>query len=224
MLRFRILSVYLPEKYLCIYTEKHLDFFLSKFYEDTDIKHKFPKMYNKQMELIRIKNEDPIARNLNGVEFSKYLYELFPINNIKEENSDINTINDDEKPKNNKVNKSQNVLLEQGEVKTIATINKTREENTYVKNSEENSNLHKDGYKIDYVEKQKLLIEIGSDGEDFVVEYEKIRLANSPKLVSKVKRVSLNDDSLGYDIKSYDEDGTKRYIEVESTNSNKSKK
>ncbi|WP_315307631.1 DUF3883 domain-containing protein [Enterococcus devriesei] len=61
-------------------------------------------------------------------------------------------------------------------------------------------------------------------GEEIVVKYEKNRLANYPNLARNVKQVSLTDDSLGYDIRSYNEDGTERQIEVKSTSSLKSKK
>ncbi|NLB64607.1 MAG: DUF3883 domain-containing protein [Fibrobacter sp.] len=54
------------------------------------------------------------------------------------------------------------------------------------------------------------------------MDLEKSRLAKAGRndLANKVERVSLTSDSYGYDIASFDEDGTERYIEVKATRSN----
>lgn len=69
---------------------------------------------------------------------------------------------------------------------------------------------------IDYVKKEISQINVGTAGADAVVEFEKNRLKekglnNSFKNVRRV-----NDDSLGYDVISYNEDGTEKYIEVKT--------
>ncbi len=63
--------------------------------------------------------------------------------------------------------------------------------------------------------------EIGNKGEELILAYERDRLNNMgrPDLADKVKRVSLESDSFGYDIESYEDSKytTKRYIEVKAT-------
>lgn len=55
-------------------------------------------------------------------------------------------------------------------------------------------------------------------GEELVLEYEKERLVNYPELQDKVKRVSKEGDGDGYDIFSFNFDGSPLYIEVKTTN------
>ena len=71
--------------------------------------------------------------------------------------------------------------------------------------------------KLDYTEKAKVNDAIGSLGEDFAFAYERWRLRNHPGLREKVRHVSKEDDSLGYDIESFETDGSERYVEVKAT-------
>lgn len=74
--------------------------------------------------------------------------------------------------------------------------------------------------KTDYVARQKENSRLGKAGERWVWECEKKRLkaAGRNDLAKKVDWVAYNDDSKGYDILSFDEDGTEFYIEVKTTN------
>lgn len=71
--------------------------------------------------------------------------------------------------------------------------------------------------KIDHRRRQERNSEVGSLGEEFVLGWERWRLRNYPALAKNVSQVSLNDDTLGYDIVSYEIDGTKRLVEVKTT-------
>ena len=77
--------------------------------------------------------------------------------------------------------------------------------------------------KVDGIKKAKKDAEIGYFGEHLVLEYEKQKMKNSGRedLASKVSWVSRIDDSLGYDIKSFDFDNDGKeyeiYIEVKTT-------
>ena len=64
---------------------------------------------------------------------------------------------------------------------------------------------------------------IGKKGEDYVYEYEFRRLnkLNKPELANKIYKHCDNNDFPGWDITSYDTDGTKKYIEVKSARKNK---
>lgn len=71
----------------------------------------------------------------------------------------------------------------------------------------------------DYVAQQKRLKQIGDRGEAIVLEMEKRRLiaANRNDLAKKVKHMANRDNNAGFDILSYDRDGSKRHIEVKAT-------
>lgn len=59
--------------------------------------------------------------------------------------------------------------------------------------------------------------DLGEKGEKFIIEFEKDRLSNNQDLIKKIKHVSLSNDYAGYDILSFNEDGTERFIEVKTT-------
>ena len=66
---------------------------------------------------------------------------------------------------------------------------------------------------------------IGDLGEQFVLEFEKKRLqeAGKTKLANDIEHISRNSgDGAGYDILSFNEDGSKRFIEVKTTRGNHS--
>lgn len=71
--------------------------------------------------------------------------------------------------------------------------------------------------KIDYSRKQERNTAVGQLGEAFALAYERWRLAEHPELAEKIVHVSLEDDTLGYDIKSFETDGRVRYVEVKAT-------
>jgi Protein NO VEIN, C-terminal/Domain of unknown function (DUF3427) len=76
---------------------------------------------------------------------------------------------------------------------------------------------------IDYAERDKNNREVGLAGEQLVMEYEIKRLSDKghTDLARKVTHVSvIEGDGAGYDIRSYEEDGTEMYIEVKATRGN----
>ncbi|MFC4291367.1 DUF3883 domain-containing protein [Sphingorhabdus arenilitoris] len=78
--------------------------------------------------------------------------------------------------------------------------------------------------KTDHAKKDAKNRKLGFQGEQFVVEYEKARLVRTGRddLAQKVEWVSKEiGDGLGYDILSFQEDGTKFHIEVKTTNGGK---
>lgn len=72
--------------------------------------------------------------------------------------------------------------------------------------------------KKDYLAQHEKNQELGLSGEELVLEYEKQRLVDYPQLQAMVKRVSKDGDGDGYDILSYNIDGSPLYIEVKTTN------
>ncbi|QUS55871.1 DUF3883 domain-containing protein [Pseudovibrio brasiliensis] len=78
--------------------------------------------------------------------------------------------------------------------------------------------------KLDYAERDASNRELGQQGEAYVFQLEKRRLkaAGRPDLAEKVCWVSQEEgDGLGYDIRSYELDGSERLIEVKTTNGNR---
>ena len=71
--------------------------------------------------------------------------------------------------------------------------------------------------KTDYVKKNEANKIVGDLGEEFALRYEAWRLRGNPELADKIKHVAATDDSLGYDIQSYNLDGSSRLVEVKAT-------
>ena len=74
--------------------------------------------------------------------------------------------------------------------------------------------------RINYLEKEAANISLGSAGEKFVLKYEKTRLEAIEKfnLANRIEQVSeTKGDWAGYDIRSFDDNGNDRFIEVKTT-------
>ena len=73
---------------------------------------------------------------------------------------------------------------------------------------------------VNYLEREFRNRSLGAAGEQFVVNYERARLAHAgqERLVDDVEWVSrTRGDGLGYDVLSFEESGQERYIEVKTT-------
>lgn len=71
--------------------------------------------------------------------------------------------------------------------------------------------------KADYMTKAARDAQVGTLGEEFAVAFERWRLRHHPALAARIRHVSLEDDTLGYDILSFEQDGNERFVEVKST-------
>ncbi|WP_157821193.1 DUF3883 domain-containing protein [Macrococcoides caseolyticum] len=74
-------------------------------------------------------------------------------------------------------------------------------------------------YKRNYIKDTIVNLKTGFSGEQLVMDYEVKRLKKSG-YAERIEHVSLTDDSLGYDLLSFEEDGRYRYIEVKTTKFN----
>ena len=73
---------------------------------------------------------------------------------------------------------------------------------------------------VNYVEQEARNQSLGDAGEALIMEYERVRLENAGKehLARNVEQVSKTQgDHMGYDIRSYEETGRDRFIEVKTT-------
>ena len=74
--------------------------------------------------------------------------------------------------------------------------------------------------KINYLEREARNTSLGAAGEKFVLEYEKTRLMSIEKFnfVDRIEQVSeTRGDWAGYDIRSFNDNGSDRFIEVKTT-------
>jgi hypothetical protein len=71
--------------------------------------------------------------------------------------------------------------------------------------------------KVDHQKKAERDSHVGRLGEEFAIRYERWRLREHPELLKKLRHVSETDDTLGYDIESYELDGSPRFVEVKAT-------
>lgn len=115
--------------------------------------------------------------------------------------------------------------IEKDKRSTSVFVEITNADEIFNKASQSIDNRNKNGHKsVNYVARQEKNIEIGTAGEEWVVQYEQnklneLRLIN---LANKVRWVSKDvGDGLGYDVISYDADTLEEiYIEVKTTAGN----
>jgi hypothetical protein len=73
---------------------------------------------------------------------------------------------------------------------------------------------------VNYLEREARNVSLGRAGEEFVLKFERERLskAGAGKLAAKVEHISVTQgDDLGFDIRSFEENGKDRLIEVKTT-------
>ena len=76
---------------------------------------------------------------------------------------------------------------------------------------------------VDWAQRDEKNRNIGLAGEELVIKYEKQQLKSKglTELANQVEHVALDNSNAGYDIKSFDENGVEKYIEVKTTESSK---
>ena len=209
MVKMKILSVYYPEKYLNIFSERMLDYFVYQFYGDSVSRKVSP--YEKQKLLLKLKTTDKATKNWNNIKFGNYLYHLFPAaTTLGEENQ-----SGDGRKNYGEVSFKQ--VIPVLPKKDEPAFPEAYKKDAFKFTSKRKTSKFESLSKIDYVAKQKTSIAIGELGEREVIAYEKKRLKSHPGLRRKIAWQSQISDAIGYDILSFDEDGTPRQIEVKST-------
>lgn len=203
MFKGKILSTYYPDRYLNVFSEEHLNYFLKSLDLDNH-KTLSSDPVLKRETLLEFKNKDVVMKNWSVDLFSYFLYIVYPKRPIKKnkpiEQDILTDYNEPDFPSN--------------PIGSEVTLNLLpfRAPDLTVKNNGKNS-------KPDYEKINRLNKKLGDRGEKVVKDFEVARLEKLGKfdLALKVDRVSLKSDSLGYDILSFDEDEKERYIEVKAT-------
>lgn len=208
MVKMKILSIYYPDKYLNIFSERMLKYFTYQFYGDAVPEN--ASRFELQKLLLNLKGEDEAIKNWNNIKFGNYLYHLFPQAYV------LGKENQFKGHKNYyKIDYDQITPHPKFQKKPSFPIAYDKEAINFNKNK--SSKKIKTLTKIGYLEKQRKATATGYLGEKEVIEYEIKRLAKYPELQRSIRWQSQISDAIGYDILSYDEDGTPRQIEVKST-------
>jgi hypothetical protein len=206
MFKGKILCTYFPERYLNIFSYDHLNYYLTQLDLDTISLIESDPVYKREA-LIAFKNQDPVMKNWSVDLFAAFLYSEYPGRPPKD-NQD--TTNDDPLVDYRIPSFPSNPAPTFIDLKILSP------------NPTNTTSTKRGGGKADYEKKERLNKKLGDRGEKIVMDLEKTRLINAGQkaLANKIERVSLTSDSYGYDIVSFDEDGTERYIEVKATRSN----
>jgi hypothetical protein len=203
MFKGKILFLYYPNKFVNIFAENHVDYFLKKlgiFHENKNI-----DFIDKRENLLKWKNKDSVMEKWNMFEFSDFLYNELERPPKKGQTPDeLKDYIDfeEEYPEPEKV-KPEFITLEINPEKIHPSSKKGKSKSGMVDFEKENKR-HK---------------RLGEQGELIVFQKEKEFLTENKRmdLAERVKLISKEDTSAGYDILSYELDGTKKYVEVKST-------
>ncbi len=207
MVKGKILCTYFPDRYLNIFSPDHLDFFLIQLDLDTE-NLIWADPVVKREALIEFKNQDPVMKNWTVDLFAHFLYTEYPGRPPKDgETTDTNSdpLADYRNP-----NFPANPTAEFIEL-NILPPNPT--------NPAPHDRVASGKAKPDYENEARKLKKLGDRGEKVVMDLEikKLQEAGRKDLAKKVERVSLTSDTYGYDILSFEVDGTEKYIEVKAT-------
>jgi hypothetical protein len=203
MFKGKILCTYFPERYLNIFSYDHLNYFLTQLDLDTNKLIESDPVYKREA-LIEFKNLDPVMKKWSVDLFANFLYTEYPGRPPKAgQESLLNDPLADYRLPNFPPNPSS----------TFIDLNILPPSQTAV------TSKQKAKGKADYEKESRINKKLGDRGEKIVLDLEKTRLINAGRkdLAKKIERVSLKTDSLGYDIRSFEKDGTERFIEVKAT-------
>lgn len=207
MFKGKILCTYFPDRYLNVFSNDHLNYFLTQFDLDNEELIWSDAVFKREA-LIEFKNKDEVMRNWSVDLFSNFLYTEYPGRPPKEgqvTNEKSDPLADYRQP-DFPANPLPSFIELQISPPNLETTNKKTKKT-------------KSRNKPDYEKEARKLKRLGDRGEKIVMDIERIRLTNAGRLdlLEKIDRVSLKSDSFGYDILSFDTDGNKRYVEVKAT-------
>jgi hypothetical protein len=196
MFKGKLLHLFYPDQYAPIYSKTHLIHFISEL----DIQGEFSSEVEMQRALMEYRRSWPALANKPPLLFMELLYDLFDYPQSPDAEGSEST------------NGASLPLLQQA-IKGSSYIDSMPPANSH------EPDTHLDNNKPDYDTNSKRRKRIGDRGEDIVFSLEVARLkaAGKKSLSDRVKQVSQETDREGYDILSFDDDGTPRQIEVKAT-------
>lgn len=209
MFKGKILCTYYPDRYLNVFSPDHLNYFLTKLDLDNEELISSDAVYKREA-LIAFKNHDSVMKKWSVDLFSDFLYSEYPGRPPKERQSDdehSDPLTDYRTPD-----------FPVNPVPSFIDLNILPPNPASIAKKEKGHLNHNNP---DYEKEARKFKKLGDRGEKIVMDLEKKRLGNLGRsdLAKKIERVSLKSDSLGYDILSFETDGSKRLIEVKATRS-----
>lgn len=202
MFKGKILSVYFPELYLNVFSPDHLDYYLKFYGLDTTENIHADAVYKREA-LVAYKNNDAVMQRWSVDLFSHFLYDRYPKRPAKEtqESTGLSDYHYPDFPLNPSPTEIKLDILPLEAPDKLS------------------GNKSHNGKKPDYEKEQRLLKQLGDRGEEIVkrFEIERLQALGLSKQAGKVERVSLKSDAFGYDILSFNDDKSERYIEVKAT-------
>lgn len=209
MFKGKILFLYHPDKFLNIFSDEHLKWFLKKFGKLDETTENLDEVDKREI-LMQIKNIDKVMKSWTTYEFGDFLYRIIGRPPKKEKTpEELKPYIDFEVdyPNLSDIN-AEFIHLKIAPEKLIS----------------ENRAFEYRSRHIDIEKENQRFKKLGEHGESVVLKMEKEFLIknNKPDLAKKIEQVSKKNVSAGYDILSYDLDGKEKHIEVKSTNSSPS--
>lgn len=205
MFKGKILTTYFPEEYVSVFSPDHINHYIDKL----DLLEKDYSSLDpiEKREVINdFKKSDSVMKNWSMYEFSHFLYECFG-EQINEEDvpEELKDYIDDIFPPLNKV---RPIFFKTSVDNLPESVGDVSSDNRRFK-------------RVDFESENRKNLKIGSRGEAIVIMAEKdyLRSINRVDLANKVSQISKCDDSAGFDILSFDEQGNEKFIEVKSSKS-----
>lgn len=200
MFKGKLLFLYFPKKFLNIYSKGHIDYFLGQL-RLNEPGSKLDLISKREL-LVKFKNGDEVMKDWSMFEFHDFLYETQgypPSRDLKVTPLLKNYVLNLPLPEETD---PEFISLKPGDA---------------VESSEKTSG--KKSGTIDYEQKNRRNKLTGNQGEDVVLLAEKreLRRNGKPDLAKKVEAICKTEDGAGYDILSFELDGTPKQIEVKST-------
>jgi len=212
MFKGKILFLYYPDRFINIFSEGHVDYFIGNIglpRDDSNI-----DLIDKRELIFTFKMEDSIMKEWKMWEFSDFLYTQFGRPPKKEfthnELKDYMDFKDDY-PILRDI-KPEFINLEVDSAQGLSKKNRKRA-------------LSKTKL-IDFEKENKKHRRLGERGELIVLNAERdsLKKMGEADLPNRIRQISKENTSAGYDILSFEEDGREKYIEVKSTNNSPSGK
>jgi Domain of unknown function (DUF3883) len=208
MFKGKILSTFYPDKYLNVFSERFLKYYLIRLgFPVSESEDESPILLGQR--LLDFKNKDEVMSQWSNIEYGFFLWNKYgDPENPNEAGSDPDT--------DPTINLPPLPQVRSVEIKDdLVDFNKdtSREKGEKV--------VRPDTRKRDYVKEAKKNTITGNRGEEIVLKLERdmLRMAGKHELAKKVTRISEQSDAYGYDIHSYTPDGLDKYIEVKATRS-----
>lgn len=207
MFKGKILSTYFPSRYLNVFSPAHIDYFLKELGLANKETLKRDAVFKRQI-LVDFKNSDEIMRDWSVDFFSDFLYSEYPKGPPKGWESRL--------PVDSPLDHYKSMIFPEEQHPVFIEREMLPHEETI--DEEKAGELQPRG-KGDYTAQALRNTQIGDRGEEIAMKAEWQRLSSSGRsdLADEIRWVSRESDSAGYDILSYDVDGSPRLIEVKAT-------